>query len=92
MGEPKTSHYIQINTRMQNPSQESPASSKASNEDLKDMSVFHTFKTKIESKWTMGMSKTSDYIQIKIKMPNPSQEPPSSSKASNEDIKDLDLF
>ena len=32
----------------------------------------------------MGVSKTSDHIQIKIKMPNPSQEPPASSKAPNE--------
>ena len=37
----------------------------------------------------MGVSKTSDHIQIKIKMPNPSQEPPVSSKALNEDLKDM---
>ena len=37
----------------------------------------------------MGVSKTSDHIQIKIKMPNPSQEPPASSKARNEDLKDM---
>ena len=40
----------------------------------------------------MGVSKTSDHIQIKIKMPNPSQEPPASSKASNEDLKDMDVL
>ena len=40
--------------------------------------------------WIMGVSKTSDYIQIKIKMPNPSQEPPAPSKAPNEDLKDMD--
>ena len=34
----------------------------------------------------MVVSKTSDHIQIKIKMPNPSQEPPVSSKAPNDDI------
>ena len=38
----------------------------------------------------MGVSKTSDHIQIKIKMPNPSQEPQASSKAPNEDLKDMD--
>ena len=38
----------------------------------------------------MGLQKTSDHIQIKIKMPNPSQEPPVSSKAANEDLKDMD--
>ena len=36
----------------------------------------------------MGVSKTSDHIQIKTKMPNPSQEPPASFKAVNEDLKD----
>ena len=40
----------------------------------------------------IGVSKNSDNIQIKIKMPNPSQEPPVSSKAPNEDIKDMDVL
>merc|ERR1712081_73018 len=40
----------------------------------------------------MEISKTSDYILIKIKMPNPRQEPPSSSKAPNEDLKDMDVL
>ena len=40
----------------------------------------------------MGVPKTSDYIQIKIKMPNSSQEPPASSKAPNEDLKDMDVL
>ena len=40
----------------------------------------------------MGVSKTSDPIQIKIKMPNPSQEPPASSKAPNEGLKDTDVL
>ena len=38
----------------------------------------------------MGVSKTSDHIQIKIKIPNPSQEPPASTKAQNQDLKDID--
>merc|ERR1711954_413539 len=37
-----------------------------------------------------NVSKTSDHIQIKIKMPNPNQEPPASSTAPNEDLKDMD--
>ena len=37
----------------------------------------------------MGVSKTREHIQIKIKMPNPSQEPTMSSKAPNQDLKDL---
>ena len=40
----------------------------------------------------MDVSKTSDHIQIKIKMPNPSQEPPAPSKAPNEDLKDMDVL
>ena len=40
----------------------------------------------------MDASKTSDHIQIKIKMPNPSQEPPASFKATNEDLKDMDVL
>ena len=37
----------------------------------------------------MGVSKTIDHKQIKIKMPNPSQEPPASFKAPNQYFKDM---
>ena len=40
----------------------------------------------------MVVLKTIDNIQIKIKMLNPSQEPPESSKAPNEDLKDMDVL
>ena len=40
----------------------------------------------------MGVSKTSDHIQIKIRMPNPSEEPPVSAKSPNEDSKDIDVL
>ena len=40
----------------------------------------------------MGVPKTSDHIQINLRMPNPSQEPPASSKAPNEDLKDIDVL
>ena len=40
----------------------------------------------------MGISNTSDHIKIKIKMPNPRVEPPASSKAPNEDLKDMDVL
>ena len=40
----------------------------------------------------MDVSKTNDYIQIKIKMPNPSQEPPGSSKASIQESKGMAVF
>ena len=39
----------------------------------------------------MGLPETSDHIQMKIKMHNPSQEPPASSKASYQDFKDMDI-
>ena len=40
----------------------------------------------------MGLSKISDHIQIKIKVQNLSQESPASSKAPNEDLKDVDFL
>ena len=49
MGVLKTSDLIQIEIKMQNPSQKPPAPSKAPNEDLQDMDVSCTFKVKIES-------------------------------------------
>ena len=40
----------------------------------------------------MDLPKTTDHIQIEIKIPTPSQEPPVSSKAPNEDFKDMDVL
>ena len=40
----------------------------------------------------MGVPKTSDQIQFKITLPNPSQEPPASSKTLNLDFKDIDVL
>ena len=58
------------------------------------MDVLCTFKIELELKFRtwVGVPKTSDHIKIKIKMPNPSQEPPASSKAPNEDFKDMDVL
>ena len=42
--------------------------------------------------WNIGVSKTRDHIQIKIRMLNPSQNPPASSKAPNKDLKDMDVL
>ena len=67
MGVPKTSDNIQINIRMQNPSQEPPVSSKAPDQYLKDMDVFCTFKIKIEHQnW--------DHVYIKDQGPYPNQD------------------
>ena len=83
-------------TRSQNPVsnlQDPPASSKAPNQDLKDKAILCTFKIKIESQYQEhGYIKDHWYIQIKIKMPNPRQEPPGSSKAPNQDLKDMDVL
>ena len=40
----------------------------------------------------MGISNTSDNIQMKIKILNPSQKPPAISKAQNQDLKDMDVL
>ena len=63
MGISKTNDHIQIKIKMPNPSQEPPASSKAANENLKDMDVLCTFKINIESQnFDQGVSKTNDHI------------------------------
>ena len=63
MAASKTSDHIQIKINMPNPSEELPVSSKAPNEDLKEMDVLCTFKVKIESKnLEHVLSNTSDHI------------------------------
>ena len=42
--------------------------------------------------WNLGLPNTSDHIKINIRMPNPSQEPPASSKAPNQDLKDINVL
>ena len=90
MGVSKTNDHIQIKIKMPNPSQEPPASSKAPNEELKEWIFFAPSKSRQRAKiWIKGISKTSYCIQIKFKMPNPSQEPTASSKSPNQDLKDM---
>ena len=87
------SEHTIIKIKLQNLSQEPPASSKTPNKALKDIDVLCTFKTKIENQNSdHGCIKNSDHIKIKIKMPNHSQEPPAATKASNEDLINMDLF
>ena len=89
----KVPDHIPIKIKMLMPSQEPSSSSRAPNEDLKDMDVLCTLKIDTERQiWIMGMSKTSEHIPIKIKMQNPSREHPAFSKASNEDLKDIDVL
>ena len=42
--------------------------------------------------WNMSVPKTSHNIQIHIRMENPSQEPPVSSKSPNQELKDMDVL
>ena len=78
---------------MQNRSQEPPASSKATNDDLKDSDVLCTFKIKIESQ-NLDHGYTKDHWPYPNYDPNanPSQKPPASSKAPYENLKDMDLL
>ena len=93
MGVSETSDHTQIKIKMPNPNQEPPASSKATNKNLKDMDVLCPFNVKKEGQnFDLRFIKTSDHIQIIIKITNPSQEPPASSKATNKDLKDMDVF
>ena len=74
MGISKTIDYIRINIKIPNPSHEPPASPKAPNDDFKDMDVLCTFRNKTESQnWEIGVSKTTDHIQMQVKIPNLSQ-------------------
>ena len=40
----------------------------------------------------MGVSKTSEHIQMKIKMPNPSHNHPALAKAPNQDLKNMGVL
>ena len=72
-----TSGHIQIQMKMVNPNQEPQASTKAQNEDINDMDFFATSKPRKRANiLQMGVSKTNDHIQIKIKIPHLHQELP----------------
>ena len=62
-----TSDPIQVMIKFSDPSQDPPASSKASNQDLKDMGVLCTFKLSVESK-------ILDHACIKPQWPQPNQD------------------
>ena len=53
------------------------------------MDVLCTFKIKIQSQ---NLAHANDHIQIKINIPNPSQELPASSKALKDALKDIDVL
>ena len=93
MGLSNISDHIQIKIKMPNPSQEPPAFAKIPKRELKGHRCsLHLQNQDRATIQIMNISKTSDHIQIKIMMPNPSQEPPASSKAPNLEVIDIDVF
>ena len=65
-----------------NPNQDPEASFEAKSQDLNNMDVLCTFKIKTESKKSeYGSTKDQWSYPNQDQMPNPSQEPPASSKA-----------
>ena len=83
----KTSDHLQIKIKMPNQSQVPPVSSKARYQDLKYMDILCKNQEREQKLWNMGILKTSNYIQIQIKIHNPNQEPTMSPKAHDVDIK-----
>ena len=93
MGISKTGDPFQIKIKVPNPSQIPTASSKALNEDLKDMDVLCTLKIKLYSQNSdHGCGKDQRPYPNKFKVPSPTQEPSAFSKAQNEDFQDLDVL
>ena len=92
MGVSKTNGHIQMKIKIPNSSQEHPASSKAPNEDFKDMDVLCLFKIKIESQnLEQGCSKDHWSYPNQDQGTKP-QEPPAFSKAPNHDLNDDDVL
>ena len=90
MGVSNISVHIQIKIMMPNPSQEPPESSKAPNEDLKDMDVLCTFKIQIESpNLDHGCVKDQWSYPNQDQDAKPQLEPPASYKVPNKDLKDI---
>ena len=86
----KTVDHTVIKINMPNPSQDPQASSKAPNEDLKDMDVLCTFKIQVESQ-------SMDHGCIEVQWPYPIQDQdtksqPGTSKTPNQDLKAMKFF
>ena len=76
-----------------NPSWEPPVSSKAPNQDLEGhgCSLHLQSQDREPQLVKRGVPQTSGPIQIKSKMTHPSQDPPVSSEATNQDFKNMDF-
>ena len=79
MGVLKTRNHIQILIKIQNPSQEPQASSKALNEDLNDMDVLFTLKIKTNSQ-------NLDHGYIKDQWPYPNQDQDEESQSGTSSV------
>ena len=92
MGVSKTSDQIKIKIKMPISSQEPPASSEALIQALEDMDVLCTFKINLNCQYSDHgyIYINTVYIQIKILIWNPRQDPPASSTAPSQDLKDMD--
>ena len=88
----ETSDHIKIKIKIQNPSQESPASSKAPNEDLKDMDVLCTFKIKIEPKFGSWVYQIPMIISKQDQDAKPQSGTSSILLGSNQDLMDIDVL
>ena len=89
----KTSDHIQINIRMQTPVRNIQRPSKPHIRTQRKWIFFASLKSRQRPKiGNIDETKTSDHIQINIRMPIPSQEPPVSFKAPYQDLKDMDVL
>ena len=87
----KTSYNIKVTIKIPNPSQEHPPKPQIRTKGT--LMFFAPSKSRFRAKtWIMGMSESIDIIKIMIKMPNPSQEPPTTSKVPNQDLKGMDIL
>ena len=90
MGVSKTSDHIQIKTKMPNPSQEPY---KPQMKTSRTWMFFAPSKSRKRAKnQTKDVSKTTEFFKIKKKLPEPSQELPASSKARDDDLKEMDVL
>ena len=89
----ETCDHNQIKIKIPKPCQEPPASSKAPNEDSKDMDILCNFNIKLESQHLdHGCNKDQWPYPNQGQDAKPHPEPPATSKAPNHDLKDIDIL
>ena len=89
----KTHDNFQNKIKMTNPIQKPSASSKTPNEDLKDINVTCTLKIKLESQNMDHVFIKDQWTYLNIDWDaNPGHDPLASSKATNQELKDMDIL